>query len=660
MITNSYLDTSIQKAFIPGVPGCLEQHQKLSAAITEAHKKHRSLTVCWLDLANAYGSVHHNLIRFALKHYHAPPCFVRVVSNLYTNLSATITCTDWSTKAIPLQVGVYQGDPLSVAIFNTVMATLADSLKCNQSLGYTFYHSPRSMNVLQYADDTCLVANGPASCQMMLQKVEGWLEWTGMKAKVPKCFSLAIAASTGKRYDPKLQLSGRVIPFIAEDTIKFLGAPIRVPLSNSHQKKFLTEKLEQLLQRVDEVPVTRKQKLLLYKAGICPRLNWDMAVMELPISWVGSTLEAKATRYLKRWSGLARSADPSCLYLPKNEGGLQLPSLTLLYKKLRASQASLLLASRDRITQHVTTRLIQHEENHHRASFKPMLLVRDVMADDPSMSRKGLVQKAKGLLAVEDADTRLKHVTSLPHQGQLLCSFLNSSAEIWSAAVGNLSSAALKFILNAATDTLPHNSNLSLWGRSPASSCCKLCGQVQTLLHVLNHCPIALELRRFNHRHDEVLTIIADFMRDHLMTPQDMIADLPGMNYFYPPSIGTTDCRPDIVVWRDDYKQVTLLELTVCFETNFDDAKRRKIGRYTELIEEAELRGYQGRLITIEVGSRGVLNMGGLQEMKRLLVVGRKEWDTFLIALSKKAIEESHKIWTARNWRGESENKSST
>ena len=46
MTANGYLDTSIQKAFLPGLPGCLEQYQKLSSAITEAHKKHRSLTVC--------------------------------------------------------------------------------------------------------------------------------------------------------------------------------------------------------------------------------------------------------------------------------------------------------------------------------------------------------------------------------------------------------------------------------------------------------------------------------------------------------------------------------------------------------------------------------------------------------------------------------------
>ena len=372
----------------------------------------------------------------------------------------TVTSKAWSTKAIPLQVGVYQGDPLSVVIFNTVMATLADTLKMDQSVGYKFSNSPRSINVLQYADDTCLVANGPVSCEHMLHKVEEWLDWTGMKAKVPKCFSLAIAASSGRRYDPKLKLSGEDIPLIANNTIKFLGGPITVPHTNSHHKKYLEEKLERLLKRVEEVPVPGRQKLLLYKAGVCPRLNWDLGVMQLPISWVQSTLETRATHFLKRWSGLAKSADPARLYVPKSEGGLQLPSLTLLYKKLKVSQASLMLTSRDRVIQHVARKSIQSEENQQRPIFKPMVLVRDVMADDPGVSRRGLALRSKGLLATDDTDRRLEHARSLPRQGQLLRDTPDLAAEIWSTAVGSLSSVSLKFILNAATDTLPHNSNL--------------------------------------------------------------------------------------------------------------------------------------------------------------------------------------------------------
>ena len=145
------------KAFIPGVPGCLEQYEKLSAIIKDAHTKHKSLAVCWLDLANAFGSVHHQFI-FCLHHYHAPMPFISTIRSLYSNLSATVSAGSWSTRCIPLQVGVYQGDPLSVAIFNTVMVTLTDALKADRQLGYKL-GGKTTTNVLQYADDTCIVAN---------------------------------------------------------------------------------------------------------------------------------------------------------------------------------------------------------------------------------------------------------------------------------------------------------------------------------------------------------------------------------------------------------------------------------------------------------------------------------------------------------------------
>ena len=58
-------------------------------------------------------------------------------------------------------------------------------------------------------------------------------------------------------------------------------------------------------------------------------------------------LEAEATRFLKQWAGLARSGNPSPLYLPKAKGGLGLPSMALLFKKQQVSRSCQLLTSRD-------------------------------------------------------------------------------------------------------------------------------------------------------------------------------------------------------------------------------------------------------------------------------------------------------------------------
>ena len=284
-----------------------------------------------------------------------------------------------------------------------------------------------------------------------------------MRAKVTKYHSLAIQASTGKRYDPKLHLNEENIPFIGNKTLKFLGGPITVPYLTMEHRLLLSNKLSQLLDKVDKALVTRKQKLLLYRTGVCPRLNWDLSILELPVSWVSSSLEAKATHHLKKWSGLARSADPARLYIPRANGGLELPPISLLDRKLKSSQAALMLTSRDPITQHVTTIEIQREQALQRPQFQPMQFTRDVMAEEPGISRRALVNRSKAKVREEDATKKCEHAESLPRQGQLMRMTEAGATEVWSDAVNSLPSESLKFALNAASDTLPHNSNLALW-----------------------------------------------------------------------------------------------------------------------------------------------------------------------------------------------------
>ena len=76
MTNNNYIDTPTQKAFIEGVSGCSEHQFKWWQAIHDARRSQHNITVCWLDLANAFESIHHNLISYALWHYHLPGHFI--------------------------------------------------------------------------------------------------------------------------------------------------------------------------------------------------------------------------------------------------------------------------------------------------------------------------------------------------------------------------------------------------------------------------------------------------------------------------------------------------------------------------------------------------------------------------------------------------------
>ena len=53
--TNGYIDTSCQKAGLPGFPGCVEHASVIWEQIQRAKREKSDLHVVWLDLANAYG-----------------------------------------------------------------------------------------------------------------------------------------------------------------------------------------------------------------------------------------------------------------------------------------------------------------------------------------------------------------------------------------------------------------------------------------------------------------------------------------------------------------------------------------------------------------------------------------------------------------------------
>ena len=90
--------------------------------------------------------------------------------------------------------------------------------------------------------------------------------------------------------------------------------------------------------------------------------------------------------------GLACSAGPARLYLPKKNGCLDLPHL---YKKMHVNHACQLITSCDPITQHVAKLQIEKEQELQRAKFKPMLTVQEVMVADPGASKKTVMRRAK-------------------------------------------------------------------------------------------------------------------------------------------------------------------------------------------------------------------------------------------------------------------------
>ena len=189
MVSNKYIDTSVQKGFMKTMPGCLEHIQALMEELKDAKTTKRQIYVVWVDLMNAYGRVPHNLILFALKHYKFPKWLQDYIFKYYDELIVRVVTKDWKSNWFFYQMGLFQGDPLSVVLFLIVFNLLLDLLKANKNFGFKSSFCSDITSNRAFADDLTLMSSLLENFKEQIQLMEKSLNWTRtMKAKQVYCF----------------------------------------------------------------------------------------------------------------------------------------------------------------------------------------------------------------------------------------------------------------------------------------------------------------------------------------------------------------------------------------------------------------------------------------------------------------------------------------
>ena len=231
LVKNGYIKREVQKGFLAGVAGCVEHGFALWEAMRDAKEHKKAFVTTWIDLANAYGSVRHNLIQFALEWYHVPKFIQELIFRYYEQLCATIVTSGWTTGFFLFDIGCFQGCVLSTILFDCVFNMLLDFLEPMSHLGYKFKRVAVVNYSKAYADDLAVTTRTANGNQKVLDRSVAWLEWTvTMKAKPRKCVALGFRqfkpGATSKQgfvphtktvyspYDPRLKIAGKPVGFI--------------------------------------------------------------------------------------------------------------------------------------------------------------------------------------------------------------------------------------------------------------------------------------------------------------------------------------------------------------------------------------------------------------------------------------------------------------
>ena len=95
---NGFINESVQKTGIPGIPGCIE-HILYDTwdDLQEPKRMKEKVAVVWLDLANAYGSVPHDMIKKRMELFWIPEPIQQFVMKYYSLFKMRFITTEFTT-----------------------------------------------------------------------------------------------------------------------------------------------------------------------------------------------------------------------------------------------------------------------------------------------------------------------------------------------------------------------------------------------------------------------------------------------------------------------------------------------------------------------------------------------------------------------------------
>ena len=580
------ISTAVQKGFLSGVAGAIEHDLVLDETLWQAKTEKRTMSMVLVDLKNAFGSVPHSRILWALSRYGVPAWVGIYVSSLYSKTFSKICCKNWSTKSLQVRRGVLQGDTLSPLLFLVVMQVGLHGLEnsCPEG-GFDAGHGGGKQFLKCFADDLTIIEGSPKKLQNTISKLESIMEWLGMEIKPSKCRVFGL--SKGKYRALKIDIYGQTVLDVGEHTAKFLGMELTTGQTFKEKGKVVEKGVLDIMGKLDEFPLPKEDKVKLYKNFALPKMRWILMVQEvLPTAL--KKISGKVENLVKKWWHLPRSTSRDALRLV-----LGLPSLSDLAEQGQLVKHHIAQSSKDPKVKGVWAA-------RNRRLHRPSKKLREVFGPDLPALRS---EAKKTLSSIQHHDLQ-KTVEQLSVQGSW--SKLGFGEEVeqkWKGVLWSLPSSVTQFASKAALDVLPTRANLLRWKMTCDGSCPR-CGVKETLQHVLNHCDHLLLSGAYKWRHDSILQEMFGFFSSKKSTLTQILVDLPGHEYMLP---FTPDSawRPDLVLY-DEGVNITFVELTVPFEENVSGANKRKTEKYQKLLENAKNAGFVPVLHCVEMGSRGL------------------------------------------------------
>ena len=628
-----------QKGFLPGVHGIQEHTQLLQTAVEETTSKHKCMSMAWLDLCNAFGSVPHAVLFELFHSLPLPNDLKRMLSDIYTGNIMDFVVGNESVSIAP-SAGVRQGDALSTTVFNLAAEPLLRAALSESNPGIDLFG--QIVKATAYADDIAVVSRTAQDLQETLHHLSRVAAKLGLKFNAGKCASLNF--NNGKPFKVDLFVDGSPIRCLGPDDQEiYLGTPIGAKLRFRPPNQLVSN-----LDKIAESLLAPWQKLEVFRSHLLPSLSHHLASGRV-LKDVLTSLDTECRKFLGHITMVPNSATVPFFYADRRVGGLGTFSLSDDADIWTLARAVQLLTSKDRLVKGIFMEQLKDtilrgfrdevpatlpigdylsgstEAGLYRLRYGPAgtnlwTLARGaakrlraqidvsgeetfrIIADDvsvlPAKAVRGLRQ------VVRQRHTR--KFTSAPHQGRVAAALAidQSTKDIarLTSCRTDLQHEDWKYLHRARLDLLPLRGYT--WSSFDNKSC-RHCGESsENGFHVLNNCKVNLTLA--TQRHDAVLELLFK-----LLTRKGYAATI---NRELPES----RLRPDVELQVSGSRLMIDVAISYDHSENLEAAYTRKVLKYEHL-------GQVQPLVVGSLGSWYPLN----EDIRSLLAIDHRSWSAF-------------------------------
>ena len=103
------------------------------------------------------------------------------------------------------------------------------------------------------------------------------------------------------------------------------------------------------------------------------------------------------------------------------------------------------------------------------------------------------------------------------------------------------------------------------------------------------------------------------------------------------------------VWWSEEKRELWMLELIISYESVVAESRQRKQTKYQDLVQAVRAAGYSTQLLTLEVGSRGMIDEEDFQQLQVSSDATQKETSELCLSIIRVTLLESFRIWASRN-----------